>query len=229
MKASWSFEAENSKKEVVKSCERERERLLDGFRKKYPRCEFRRPAEVLKDVIADICGFRVAPRTLMRGQLAICDFQTKIVTYNSQMTDFVHNKTNIKTLVNSTLAHELGHICLHADEMEMRETVSYYNGTCETHTDPRHAYREREADLFAAMFLVPKEQLLLEQEGARVQYCYKEGEKLKSSTLWRFVYQLARKFQVSPSLMRRCLIELGWVEPSGDGNRKQKGLQISRV
>ncbi len=221
----WYFQSEIDKDEMIQRCEQDRDSLLKAFRRLYPRFEHKkRPADVLRAIISDVCGFRIAPRPLVAGQLALCDFQQKIVYLNSDIKRFVHHKTTIETLNNSTLAHELGHIQLHADEMADRTTVTYYTMSGMTQIDHRDLYREREADLYASIFLVPKLQLLQNRQGYRLREAYKNGREMSSSTIWKLVYNLARSFQVSPTLMRRRLLELGWLS-AGPGSRT---LRIAR-
>ena len=201
-----------SRKEMLARCARDRDDLFAELYALRPQFAEQRPSKFLKAAIRTVCGFRVAPRVLFPGQLALCDFQSKIVYYNSNLESFVNQKTSLAGLVNSSLAHELGHIRLHTDEMKSRHTESYHfpDGQV-THVDNRDFQREQEADLYAAVFLVPGRFLVQEKSAQQIYKWHKERKWVKSPQLWKLVYGLARDFEVTPSLMRRCLMEVGWI------------------
>lgn len=47
-----------------------------------------------------------------------------------------------------------------------------------------------------------------------------DGRQLSNSTIWSTIYPLARHFKVSPTLMRRCLVDLGWLKRTPRANSK---------
>ena len=199
------------RKEMIARCARDRDQVLTELEALRPQFAGARPCDCLKAAIRTVCGFRVAPRVLFPGQLGLCDFQSKIVYYNANMS-FVNQKTSLEGLVNSSLAHELAHIRLHSDEIANRYMESRYlaEGVV-THMDERDFQREREADLYAAIFLVPGRFLVQEKSAQQIYRWHKERKTVKSPRIWRGVYDLAKRFKVTPSLMRRCLMELGWI------------------
>ena len=177
------------------------------------RPEFREafPHELLKSAIRSACGFRVAPRRLLPGQLAVCDFQSKIVYYNSEMRSLVGEQVSLEGLLNSTLGHELGHIRLHSEEMRERSPENYHLWSRVAPLEGRSLQRELEADLYASVFLVPERLLMRESEAQRIYTWHREGESVSSSTLWTLVTSLAECFRVTPALMMKRLCGLGWI------------------
>jgi hypothetical protein len=204
---------------MITHCVRDRDLLIEEIRILRPEFAKAQPSKLLRAVLRSICGFRVAPRSLFPGQLALCDFQSKIVHYAAAMKNFVNRETSLEGLINSTLAHELGHIRLHANEIRNRYTRSFeLPGGGVIHADGRNVQREQEAELYAAIFLVPKK-LLVEEHSAKRLYEWHQNETWKKPpVIWRLVVKLAAKFEVSPSLMKRCLCELGWISSEYLGN-----------
>jgi hypothetical protein len=182
--------------------------------------EGKRNAEKVEDILLDVCDFHVIDRPLSKGQLALCDFGRQTVSVNSEMSRFVHHKTDLQALRWSTLAHELGHIRLHLEEMTEGCFISYYPGTRQF-ADGRSYQKEREADMYSNVFLIPKTELLGERQVQSILNHRTAGKELGSGTLWKYVYQLAQTFKVTPTLMKRCLQELGWLE---QGPRGPSGL-----
>ena len=107
-------------------------------------------------------------------------------------------------------------------------TASYYGQNAQG-LDRRSFQKEKEADLYGAVFLVPKWQLLQERAGISIFSRHKDGGSMSSSALWKRIYTLARSFLVSPSMMRRCLLELGWLEVCEDKRGDKAGLKIAGV
>ena len=101
------------------------------------------------------------------AQLALCDFGSRIISLNSEMSKFVHHKTDFFGLENSTLAHELGHLRLHREEFAETAAANYYRGAS-SDKENRHFQKEYEADLYLAVFLVPKNQVLETREGKSI-------------------------------------------------------------
>lgn len=198
-------------------CSEDREQLLGQIDCLYPRIADKTNAEKVESIILDVCGFHVVTRPLSLGQLALCDFGTKTVFVNSTMDRFVGETVSLKYLRFSTLAHELGHIRLHADEIEEGRFVTY-DATSRRHTDARSYQKEKEADFYAAVFLVPKEKLL-EHKSCRSLLEYRlSHRKMASGALWKQIYQIASHFQVTPTLLKNRLVDLGWITA-----RKERG------
>ena len=47
-----------------------------------------------------------------------------------------------------------------------------------------------------------------------------------SSSLWKHVYRLARSFCVTPTMMKRSLMELGWLRTCDDHRGGNCGLEL---
>ncbi len=79
--------------------------------------------------------------------------------------------------------------------------------------DPDYQRREREADLYAATFLVPEGMLLARPEMGELLGLHRAGRAMGSEELWERVLSLAGFFKVTGSLMRRLLVDdLGLLE-----------------
>lgn len=207
----WVRRFEQELEQMARPCARDRDYLLKRVHGLYPTLIGKRPSQALLDVITDICDFDVVHCFLGLGQMAVCDFQNQVVMVNRDLERRASSATNLEWMVSSILAHELGHIRLHREEMLERTQVSYYVGIQRTYVDERSYHREREADLYAGVFLVPfsdlraDSQVLLSDEGKRYDG---EGRRLSD------IEVLARSFHVSPALMESRLVQLGWVKPS---------------
>lgn len=210
----WGYEG--ALKDLISKCAADRDLLLGEILKRYPEYDSAKPAELVELVILDCCNFHVVDRPLAHKQLARVNFGLRRVTIQSRMKSFVHQNTNLVALRRSTLAHELGHIRLHNDEIHEQVFDSYYPDQFSN----RVYQKEREADLYAAIFLVPKAQLLKSGPMKRFIRARLDGRQLSNSTIWSTIYPLARHFKVSPTLMRRCLVDLGWLKRTPRANSK---------
>lgn len=209
---------------MVSWCTRDREELAGDFFFAHPQFEGQ-PAALWLERFLDLCGIMVRDCPLALGQLGLCDIRERMIFINSRMHEFVHHKTNLTALRTSTLAHELGHLRLHEGEETEPVFVSSYPQSMMIH-HPRAYQREREADLYGALFLVPLKHLKAHKNARTIQEHRKERESLSSVTLWKSVYRIAGDFHVSPTLIRRCLMELGWIESV---NNKRGGRENLRL
>lgn len=91
------------REDMIARCVRDRNLVIDKIRILRPEFADAQPSTLLRAAIRSVCGFRVTPKSLFPGQLALCDFQSKIVYYNSAMKTFVDGNTSLKGLINSTL------------------------------------------------------------------------------------------------------------------------------
>jgi hypothetical protein len=198
---------------VIDWCRSDRDLLIEKMMRRYPQFRGLPPSAWIADLIPALCGFRVADHPLPRGQLGLCDMANRLVLVNSQMKSFVHRSVDLAALHACVLGHELGHIQMHQGELE-RQFVSSY-GRWEAVEDGRTMQREQEAELYASVFMVPRELLRL-QPMTRVilQACRGEG-KLSSLQLKDGIAELAKAFGVTRALMTRSLEARGWVEPGG--------------
>lgn len=125
-----------------------------------------------------------------------------------------HAVVSINPLQNSyeprrrfTLAHELGHFCLHADRIKlgfkdskktMSRSLSYWDA------------KESEANTFAAQLLMPKE--LLIKHGQEIISTYKQKNGVTSMPLKEFLQRISSRFAVSNKAMEYRLKNLGIIK-----------------
>lgn len=221
----WFEGDENDRRTLVKRLSADRDDLLGRLFLLYPELEGSRPSELVEDVLVDICGFHVVDEPLGPGQLALCDFSNRTVIVNSELEQNMHHKANVELLRQSTLAHELGHIRLHADEVAEGCTL-HYLGSSGEFIDSRSYQKEREADLYAGVFLVPLEELLRQHSVQNLLRNKRDHRQMSVGTLWNLIYRLASQFKVSPTLMKRCLLELGWLRQSSQQKGGRRELEV---
>lgn len=199
------------------------EHLLDELHLKYPHLVDLPPALKVEDVLLDICKFHVIDIPLPLGQIALCDFSTSTVIFNSELK---LEDGDIQHLRHGTLAHELGHIRLHQEEIS-EEFQAGYSEFLGIVVDPRSYQKEREADLYASLFLMPLSRLLKEPEVQKMLRNLKDRKAMGSGVLWKLVYRLAAKFQVSPAFVKRSLRDFGWVSECPQNSRGRRDLKLA--
>ena len=96
-----------------------------------------------------------------------------------------------------------------ADELESRFVTRY--GRWAQTRDPRLRQREEEADLYAAVFLVPGDMLGRHPRGRQIYGAWRSQRKVRQDLLGESVKELAAYFGVTVALMKRSLAERGWV------------------
>lgn len=204
----------------------DRDELLERLFERYPKLRGRYPSELVQNVITDVCHYFISERPLPRGQMALCSVGSRRVIYlNSRLSEFVaQGQVNLVWLVAFVLCHELGHVRVHQDEMEEGEFISYQEDG--RFRDARAYQKEDEADLYAAVFLVPLELLEAAPPFQELVEARAQERSLGSGMLWAKVYKLCAIFGVPPTLMCRSLEIYGWIvkEP-----RKRKGLHDLRL
>ncbi|MBI3927923.1 MAG: ImmA/IrrE family metallo-endopeptidase [Armatimonadetes bacterium] len=84
--------------------------------------------------------------------------------------------------------------------------------------------REREADRYASIFLIPERMLEERSELRRMRRALSEERELSSEYLWSLTYGLARFFRVSPTMMKKRLMDLELVEQPGE--RRELRLKL---
>lgn len=117
----------------------DRDRLLARLRRKI-RKRFEVPAEVLEDII-QLHGYRIESSSyLPSSMLGCCHFDDRLVLIPESLAIRLRHPQSAPQVVRSVLAHELGHIRLHARRARAGE---------------REEFWEDEADHYAQVFLVP--------------------------------------------------------------------------
>lgn len=218
----WHTDSREARQEFWDFCCSDRDELLNRYDCLYPQDADKTSAEKVEDVILDVCGFHVVDQPLGLGQLAFCDFMTKTVIVNSETESFVNDGVCLERLRWSTLAHELGHIRLHAEEILEEGSICYY-GEGREFVDTRSYQKEREADFYAAVFLVSKEGLLAHPSAQEILEYRLSRRKMASGAIWKHVYRISSSFLVTPTLLKNCLVEFGWV--TAMRSRGPSGLQ----
>jgi len=193
------------------------------------------PAEVLHEIFELVLGIDVASEPLEGHVLGRCEFGARRVLVNQRLAEICLPNTRLSGLENSTLAHELGHVRL-GHEQELHAERDVLSGTlfevaparivCMRNWEQRRMSeaeknRERHADLYASLFLVPQAQLLSLEEARRIELCWRQGKEMSSRQLWALVFKLAEVFEVTGALMARRLVDLGWLL------RREKSLAIN--
>jgi Zn-dependent peptidase ImmA (M78 family) len=102
-----------------------------------------------------------------------------------------------------TLAHEIGHYCLHssASKAEFKDSIKTMSRS-ESYWD----FYESEANGFAAQLLMPKSLLL--KEGKIVIDSYKKDNNVDSMPISAFIEKMSSKFEVSNKAMQYRLKSL---------------------
>jgi hypothetical protein len=185
--------------------------LIEKMMRLYPEFEGSPPSVWIEDLIASLCGYRVHELPLPVGQLGLCDVANRLVLVNADMWRFVGEEADLAAVRAKTLGHELGHIRLHGDELEERN-ISLHGRWDHSILDSRHLPRETEADLYAAIFLVPDDMLLRHNRGREIYGAWHEGRDIPAGRLSFLIQKLAMDFGIGPSVMRRSLEERGWLE-----------------
>lgn len=174
----------------------------------------RAPAHCLERAFA-LFKFRLVRSYLVApGVLSYVDFRKKEVVVARNFRQRLEFPSSSRGVYHATLAHELGHVCLHRHQADrVLRSQSW----------------EREAIRFAQVFLVPYYDLMSRSQVERIQ----GGAITLQNSLWKAVLDLADYYQVTGGFMVRVLAEYGvirfdakrrWIEP-----RVRFGRQLSRV
>lgn len=161
------------------------------------RCRFRRdfevPAEVVREAIA-VSGFRIVFEEMEdESDLGFCDSEERRVVILKDFESRLHCPWVADRVLNFTLAHELGHVRLHAH--------LHRNGEWE-------AGWEEEATLYARVFLIPRPLLMTRVETHRLL----DSPRASQADLWDLVLELADFFVVSGKFMVHTLDAYGLIQ-----------------
>ena len=167
------------------------ERLLGRVRRRFRR-DFVVPAEVVQEAIW-ACNFRIACEELESDtDLAVCDADRRRVVLCKDFALKLQCPWMAHQVRNFTLAHELGHVRLHAQLLRAGEWEAHW---------------EEEATFYARVFLIPRRLLKRRLE---------TGSLIKSrlacqEILWEHVLSLAEAFCVSGKFMVHTLDAYGLI------------------
>ena len=134
--------------------------------------------------------------------------EEKIVVLNERHLELLEQ--NSGRLRRFTVGHELGHWSLHAAAIRSGTGTLFENGRVwcrDGSADPL----ERQAEMFSAALLIPRDQLL-----AAVPASSWHG--------WPTVYRLADEFQINATPMIIRLETLGWAHRDADGTPRSGPL-----
>lgn len=206
------YDDELRTEELVGWCIRDRDQLRKEFFVLHPGYEGLPPALWVESILGAL-GYRVAFRPMGKRELGLCDVENRQVFINVEL-DIVRR--------HSTMAHELGHARLH--ERELKGLA--FGGQ----VVKRAQQRENEANVYAAIFLVCRDELERHDLVCDLLKSRRAGDDMESDELWRAVYKLAKDFHVSPTLMMKCLFGFGWIEkvPARRGSRRKNDLKLKR-
>lgn len=158
-------------------------RLLTAMQRLHRR-EYRSPLEAIPDLIS-FFGFRLGRRMLPPHQWALTDFGKKEVWLCSELAAKLEIPSVAREVEAFSLAHELAHVRLHQ------------------HLDEFNDLHEKEADAYAACFLMPIRLLRLAPAFSRFLRAETQG------AMSQEVSALAQRFGVSRSAMTYRLCSLG--------------------
>jgi hypothetical protein len=171
---------------------------------------FELPADGLEEVIRSL-GYSLRSSWSVPAQvMAYTDFDRKHVVLAfdfAQRLDYPDSAPGVRL---SCLAHEIGHIRLHAE----RALEGVFRKSW-----------EREANEFAMVFLMPRERVLSRPEVWALQ----SGEAQAQEELWGLVAELALAFKVTPSFMARSLVAYEVIKMNRTTRKIRPVLRLMRV
>jgi hypothetical protein len=174
----------------------DRELLLAGV------ARFERPADALEMVLEQL-GYSVEFRSdVPEPKLAFCDFEFQRVVVADNLAERLTFPISAPGVLRSCLAHELGHIRLHADKA--RRGIRY------------KCWEER-AHEYAMVFMMPRERVLSRPQ-VRI---LRRGWVDEQEQIWNLIADLGQEFGVNGSYMCRALVAYGVVKM----NRKTRVIK----
>lgn len=169
------------------------EHLLGRIRQRFRR-RFGVPAEVVAEAI-EVTGFGIAVEEMDEedDDLAYCDVEDRRVVLRKDFGLRLSCPWVAHQVRNFTLAHELGHIRLHARLLRAGEWEPHW---------------EEEATFYARVFLIPRHLLMNRLETRSLL----RGQLASQADLWGYVLNLAEAFCVSGKFMVHTLDAYGLIE-----------------
>lgn len=207
----------------VQWCANDRDRLTEEFFIMRPDNEGT-PAALWVEELLEVLGFKICYQPMAANQLGLYDAENGLIFINSKLNG---GRADTERRRRSTLAHELAHTRLHEREMQQRAFVDF-NGERHYGSRSRYRIRETEAYQYAAIFLVPRQQLENQEASHLLRDARHYRQQLPSEEIRQAVNSLAAAFHVSPSFMRRCLIDLGWLKKTADYRVFELAWRFSR-
>lgn len=172
-------------------CVADCERLLGEVRRRYRR-DYAVPAEVIQEAIW-ASKFRIVYEEVESDtDLAFCDVDGRRVVLCKNFTLKLQYPLVAHQVRNFTLAHELGHIRLHARRLEAGDWDAGW---------------EDEANFYARTFLIPRRLLMSRPQLAGLL----QSRRATSEERWEYVLELAEFFRVSGKFMVHTLDAYGLI------------------
>jgi len=178
-------------KSLEARCVADCEHLLGRVKRTFRR-HFEVPAEVVREAIR-VSRFRITfGKVESETDLAYCDAEARRVVICKDFAAKLQCPWVAHQVRNFTLAHELGHIRLHAHLLRAGEWEAHW---------------EDEATFYARVFLIPRQLLMKRPETGGLL-----GARLASQDeLWEYVLSLAEAFCVSGKFMVHTLDAYGLI------------------
>lgn len=215
-------------------CRADRDHLLGEVGRRGGLARTPVPAEVLEEILEDVLGMCIIPRAMPDSYIGHFSFDRRVISISTRLAEVSLPNTNVLGLRHSTLAHELGHLRLEHEAVlrhhQEKDTMTLplfgdvaEPGGIECRRDwkkkgelsPLERRLEREANIYASIFLVPENQLVRRVHGSAIRRWWQAREAIESDLLWQNVYPLAESFGVTPDLMSWRLVDLGWLARQG--------------
>jgi len=161
-------------------------------------------APVNLDKLASFLGITVKEDSSLErddiiGQICF-ENETPVVSINPLQNNYLPRRR-------FTLAHEIGHYCLHTDKVR---TGFKDNQKTMSRSESYWDIKESEANGFAAQLLMPKD--LIIQEANTIISAYRSFNGTTSMPIEDFIRQIAYKFSVSSIAMEYRLKNLGIIK-----------------
>lgn len=185
------------------------------------------PALVIDEIIQDILELDLVNEPLPPKQLGETNYDLRLVRINDQFDCSDCPNADREGIESFTKAHELGHWRIPNHETDVRaesavgqmafdilpeKTVASIIcrapwDTARRSFTKKQQRREIEADRYAKIFLVPEAELMSTPEAIELTSLIGSNH-VSGNLIWRLVYKAAKRFHVSPTMMKNVLVDL---------------------
>lgn len=218
----------------LEACRRDRDWLLEEYRQRRGLCSLPVPALIIDEVIQDVLELDLVMETLPGSLLGQTDYDQRLIQINDRVDISACPNTDLEGLANFTKGHEIGHWRVFDHERVIRAEVACGQLSLQllegpppiaivcrapwskdsrkiTHEEKR---RESQADMYARAFLVPECHLASCRPFTELADLAKRQAAASEKMIWRLVYEAARHFHVTATMMRNVLEEVGLITMS---------------
>lgn len=176
----------------------------------YKKCTFETNdivGEILAKLYPDV---RIRFEELRSGILGAFSFDERVITLSNTIINDEHRR-------NFTMAHEIGHLCLHEPYLRnhARKFVDYNMDKIKLLQDDILKTMEQQANKFASFLLIPQERLVIEVKklfvsmNNRTGRFYLDNQVCNINEVQRALKSLSQTFNVSKEAMKIRLIKEG--------------------